>query len=289
VWPLYDFANSVEDSTNGVTHVLRSNEFGKMRIELQEYIKDLLDLNKQEVVQYGRFNIEGATTKGREIREMIKEGKVSGWDDPSLATLKALKRRGIVKETLYELVNQVGLSSTSGTIPWSQVSAINRGILDSKVSRYFFVENPKEIEIMNTPPLCVELRLHPDNDKRKRKIKTNNQFYITEKDFNNIENGKFIRLMDCLNFVVKDDKLMFDSTEHEKYRKKGNHIIHWLPVSDDLINVEIRMPDNKIIRGYGENNLKNLKEGDIVQFTRFGFCRLDKKEKDKYVFWFTNK
>ncbi|MBW2971257.1 glutamate--tRNA ligase, partial [Candidatus Woesearchaeota archaeon] len=64
VWPMYDFENAIEDSVNGVTYILRSNEFGTMRIELQNHIKELLGLSKQVIIHYGRFNITGATTQG---------------------------------------------------------------------------------------------------------------------------------------------------------------------------------------------------------------------------------
>jgi glutamyl/glutaminyl-tRNA synthetase len=74
VWPVYDFENSILDALEGITHVLRSNEFGTMREELQEYIRSLLDLNQPEVIQYGRFEVEGANTKGRELREAIAKG-----------------------------------------------------------------------------------------------------------------------------------------------------------------------------------------------------------------------
>jgi len=167
VWPLYDFENSVLDSLHGITHILRSSEFGSMRIELQNYIKDLLGLKKQVIIQYGRFNIKGATTKGREIRELIKKGKVSGWDDPSLVTLKALRRRGILKETFYELIYEVGLSAnTAKNIDWSLISSINRSLLDDKVNRYFFIEDPVKIKIKGAPNLKPELKLHPDHPKR---------------------------------------------------------------------------------------------------------------------------
>ena len=118
-WPLYDFENSVEDCKYGVTHILRSSEFGTMRTELQNYIKDCLGYEKQTIVQYGRFNIKDATTKGREIRELIEQNKVTGWDDPSLVTLKALKRRGIVQEALVSLMNQMKISANTGkNIDW---------------------------------------------------------------------------------------------------------------------------------------------------------------------------
>jgi len=77
--------------------------------------------------------------------------------------------------------------------------------------------------------------------------------------------------------------------EHEKYKKHGEKIIHWLPVQKDLVKAEILMPDKKTIKGIAEPMVKNLKAGEVVQFARFGFCRLDKKEKNKLSFWFTHK
>ena len=77
--------------------------------------------------------------------------------------------------------------------------------------------------------------------------------------------------------------------EYEKYKESGKKIIHWLPVSDGLADVEVLMPDCSIVKGIGEQGLKKLKEGDVVQLERFGFCRLDKKEKDRLIFWYTHK
>ena len=95
--------------------------------------------------------------------------------------------------------------------------------------------------------------------------------------------------MDCLNFKKKGSKFVFHSTEHEKYKKNGDFIMHWLPKQKDLIKTEVLMPDKKLIKGIAEHLVMNLKENDVIQFTRFGFCRLDKKEKNKLSFWFTHK
>ncbi len=286
VWPLYDFENSVEDCKYDVTHILRSSEFGKMRNELQNYIKDLLGYKKQAIVHYGRFNIRRAVTQGREIRKLIEEGKVTGWDDPSLVTLRALNRRGIVKETLYELVNRVGLSLTPTNIDWTIISSINRSILDKKVNRYFFVEDPVKIKVKNAPEQKIKLNLHPDYPKRgKRDFTTLETFHVSRDDYVKFKSGDIIRLMDCLNFEVKSKEYVYHSKNVDEYRKKGKSIIHWLPDQKDLVKVKVRMPDNTIKKGLAESSVNKLKKGDIVQFQRFGFCRLDSKNK----FWFTNK
>jgi len=289
VWPMYDFEAAVEEELCGITHILRSNEFGQMRVELQDYIKGLFNYKKQTVVQYGRFNIVGALTQGREIREKIEKKEVTGWDDPRLVTLKALKRRGIVKEMFYELVKEVGLSAAPTNLDWTRVSSINRRILDPIAHRYFIITKPVKIKIEGAPEKSIELNLHPDKGKGGRKLKTDEKFYIEEEDFNKIKDGKLYRLMDCLNFKKDKDKFVYEGDELEKYKKKGEAIIHWLPKHEDHIKIEIMMNDASVIKAIAEPSMKNIKEGEVVQAERFGFLRLDKKQKDKLVFWFTHK
>ncbi len=285
VWPMYDFENAVEDSTNGVTHILRSNEFGTMRIELQNYIKDLLKIPKQEIIHYGRFNIIGATTKGREIREKIENKEVIGWDDPRLVTLRALKRRGIDKRTYYDLVHKWGLNLSETNVDWDLIAATNRQIIDPEVNRYFFVNNPVKIKVKGAPDQIVKLPLHPDFPERgERSFSTSDVFYIARKDYDRIEDGKLIRLMDCLNFRKQGEEFVFDSVEYEKYRKKGKMIIHWLPVNH--IKVNIRMPDASMMSGIGEETMKQVEEDDVIQAARFGFLRLDNKK--DMTFWYTH-
>ncbi|MBN1503260.1 glutamate--tRNA ligase [Candidatus Woesearchaeota archaeon] len=286
-WPLYDFENAVEDCNYKVTHVLRSIEFGKMREELQNFIKNAIGCKPQIVKEYGRYNIRGAVTQGRVIRKLIEEGKVSGWDDPSLVTLKALKRRGIVKETYYKLVEEVGLSPAGSNIDWTIISAINRSILDKKAERFFFVENPVKIKIQGAPKQRISINLHPEDTARgSREFVTHEDFFISSEDLDGFEESKLNRLMDCMNFVKKD-KFIFDSLEYNKFKKHGHKIVQW--VIDEHVKVKVRMPDNTYKVGIGEKALHKLDEGAIVQFTRFGFCKLDQKHKDELEFWFTHK
>jgi glutamyl-tRNA synthetase len=279
VWPMYDFYNPIEDASLGVTHILRSNEF-MLRGELQNYIKDLLNLKKQTIIEYGRFNVIGAVTQGREIRALIESGQYMGWDDPRLVTLRALKRRGILKETYYELAKEVGLSPSPTNIDFKMIATINRRFLDKQSNRYFFIQNPRKIKIKNAPELNAEIDLHPDfKDRGKRELKTKDEFYIEDE----IEKGKAYRFMHLFNF--KDSSFVSEELD-EKLRAK---MIHWLPVSDELIKTEVLMPDATTIKGVAEPGIKNLKVGEIIQFERFGFCRLDQIEGKVYKFWFTHK
>ncbi|MBI4448216.1 glutamate--tRNA ligase [Candidatus Woesearchaeota archaeon] len=278
VWPMYDFENAVEEELCGVTHVIRSDEFGTMRVELQNYIKELLGFKKQEVLQYSRFNIAGAVTKGREIREKIEKGEAIGWDDPSLVTLKALRRRGIVPETFYELAIEVGLSNATTNIDFSVVEALNRKILDPKVNRYFFVDEPKKLVIKNAPKIIAKAPLHPDfPEKGCREIKTDGEFYISDE----LEKGKMYRLMHLFNF--KDGKFVSEDYDPKLEAK----LIHWVPAKEN-IEIEILLPNKELKKGLAEKNVLNIKVGEVVQFERRFFTKLDEKKGDKLKFWFTH-
>ena len=250
-------------------------------------------MNNPLEIQYGRFNINDKITQGREIRELIKEGKVNGWDDPRLITLKALKRRGIVKETYYELAKEVGLTPTQTNLDFSVVAAINRKILDKECNRYFIIVDPEKIKIENSPSLKVEIALHPDDEKRGyRKFNTNGYFYVTKQDLEELKaEGKVHRLMDCLNFTYKKGKFEFHSKEYERYKESKNKgkIINYLPLQDNLVECTIVMDDATIAKGLGEPDLKNVKVDEKIQAERFAFLRLDNIKNGKYEFWFTHK
>ncbi|MBD3259758.1 glutamate--tRNA ligase, partial [Candidatus Woesearchaeota archaeon] len=286
-WPLYDFYNALEEEFCSITHVLRSAEFD-VRVQLQDYIRDLFGYKNPQSYQYGRINVKGATTQGREIRELIEKGEVAGWDDPRLVTLKALKRRGFVKETFYELAIRVGLSKTQTNIDWTLLCTTNRKYLDKKADRYFFIDNPVKIKIKGAPEQNIELDLHPELRKGGRKFKTGEDFLITKKDYGNMKKAKkgtIFRLMDCLNFRLEKDRFVFHSQPYEDFKNaKGKIIIHWLPADEKNVKIKIRCPENEIIKGIAEPGIKRLKQGDIVQFERYGFARLDNKKDLEFIY-----
>src|SRR3989344_3206208 len=287
-WPMYDFYNAIEEHLLGINYILRSSEFGTMRTELQNYIRMLFKMENPKEIQYGRFNVNDKITQGREIRELIEQKKVIGWDDPRLVTLKALKRRGIERETYYELVKEVGLSPTETNLDFSVLAAINRRALDKKCNRYFVLVNPEKIRIENSPTIKVEIALHPDDPKRgMRKMETDGYFYVTKQDLDELKTeGKLHRLMDCMNFIYKKGKFIFDSTEYEKYKEAKNKgkIIHYLPVQDNLIKCSIMMEDATIVDGLAESAVKNVKVDERIQAERFGFLILDNIKNGKYEF-----
>ncbi|MEK6927800.1 MAG: glutamate--tRNA ligase [Nanoarchaeota archaeon] len=281
VWPMYDFYSAVGDSLLGITHVMRTAEFD-LRVELQEEIKKILGLKTQEFVQYGRVNVIGAETQGRTIRESIVNGEYEGWDDPRLMTLKALKRRGISKDVFVELINHIGLAKKQVNIDFAMIASISRKLLDLKVNRYYFVANPVELEIKGMPNIKeVEVKMHPDKPFM-RKIRIGNKIIISKADYDSYL-GKEVRLMNLFNMRINSkDKAEFTELENNPKIQK----IQWVSIG---LPVKIKMDDASWLEGMGEQDIANLKIGEVIQFERFGFVRLDKVVNGVYEFWFSHK
>jgi len=281
LWPTYDFQNAVMDGYFKIDFRLRSKEF-ELRGELQNYIQSLLKLHKTKTYEFGRLNLEGVESSGRIIREKINNHELLGWDDPRLTTLVALRRRGFLPQAIYDFVLSTGISKAESTMTWDELETKNKKILDPISDRYFFIENPKKIKIKNPPFLEALAPLHPEHpEKGYRKIKTNNEFYIQD----DLEKDKIYRFMHLFNF--KNHEFISKDVDSRLSAK----MIHWLPVAKDLVKMEVIMPNAKIKKGLGEPILRNkkyLKVGDIIQFIRFGFCRLDKRDDKKLTFYYTH-
>ncbi len=278
VWPTYDFANSVMDSIERITHRIRSKEF-EIRKELHNHIQKSLGFKPTKIYEIGRLTIQDSLTSGRAIREKIESKEIKSWDHPSLTTIVALKRRGFLPEAIKKFVLSTGISKAESTLTWNDLISINKRLIDKKAKRFFFLENPKKIKIKNAPILTVKVPIHPDFPKRgHRKFKTSDKFYIQDK----LQRNKVYRLMHLFNF--KNNQFLSEELD----KKLKATLIHWLPLSKDLIKTEIITP-TETKRGLTEPSTKKLKIGEICQFERVGFCRLDKKLKNKLIFYFTHK
>ncbi len=291
IWPNYDFQNAIMDAYSEIDIRIRTKEF-EMRTELQRWIQERLNLKITKTYEAARFNLKGVPSSGRRIRQGIEKGDFMGWEDPRLTTLAALRRRGFQPKAIWNFVLSTGINKTESELTFDDLSVFNRRLLDNESNRYFFILNPKQIIIKNSPEQSIELNLHPSfKEKGKRIFKTSYEFLISEKDFNSLEQGPIHRLMDCLNFVKNKNDFEFVSTDHNKFKDSTNKgkIIHWLPKNYEAIDVEIFMPNATTINGIAEQGIKDLKVDEVIQFERFGFCRLDKIQEDKLEFWFTHK
>ncbi|MCD6478223.1 MAG: glutamate--tRNA ligase [Candidatus Aenigmarchaeota archaeon] len=277
IWPSYDFGTAVSDGHWGVTHRIRSKEF-ELRAELQNYIQKLLGFKPTIIIEQARFNLKGVPASKREIRKLISEGKIKGWDDPRLSTLAALKRRGFLPEAIRNFLLKMGLSKHESLVEWTALETENRKIIDPISNRYFFVSDPVEI-VLDKKFKEAKAPLHPDDPKRGyRIIPVGQKIYVDKKDFEKFR-GKEVRLLHLCN-VVLDKKSRVTSTNIKDVPK-----IHW--VSDKNVKVKIVMPDASVVDGLAEPDFAKEKTNNIIQFERFGFCRVDSE--NPRICYFTHK
>lgn len=289
VWPLMNLSVFVDDVEFKMTHIIRGKDHAD-NAKRQEYLYKYFKKPVPETLFHGRIKFTDMVVSCSKIKNLIDEGEYNGWDDIRLPFLCSLRRRGYQPDSIIRWAVSLGVSLNDKKVSkeefFKSINAFNKQILDPVSKRYFFIEKPKKIVIEGAPKRKLKLKLHPEKDFGFRNFDVGDNFYVNERDFKQFRNGKLYRLMDCLNFVKKGGRFVFDSLEYEKFKEKGESIIHWLPVSKDLVKTEVLMDDGRLLKGLGEKNLKGVRVGECVQFERFAFVRCDSKKKDKMVFWF---
>ncbi|MDR2545705.1 MAG: glutamate--tRNA ligase [Methanobrevibacter sp.] len=290
VYPMMNFSVAIDDHLMGITHVLRGKDH-LANSEKQKYLYQHFDWNVPEFIHYGRLKMEDIPLSTSKALLGIEDGTYTGWDDPRLGTLKALKRRGIQSKTIYDLMTEIGVKISDSVLSWKKIYGLNRKILEKVANRYFFVLNPVKIQIADNEyfsddkPLKIKRPLHPDFLERgDRELSFNGEAFISKEDFSD----GLIRLMDGVNITISNGQTKFNSVSFEYAREKKAKIIQWVPVNGNM-SVEVVMDDNSVVKGLCEPAVGFLNVGDTVQFERFGFARLDRKEDDKLIFYFTHK
>jgi len=286
VYPSMDFSWAIDNHLLGVTHILRGVDLA-IETRVEKHIWNIFGWEHPEIIYNGHFAIEGVKISKSKGAKEVKSGEYIGWDDPRTWSLQSLRNRGILPEAVRQFILSIGLNKKNIKMPIEVLYAFNRKFLE-KAPRYFFVEAPEKIRIKGCPELTAKIPIHPNKKIGCREYKTKQEFLISKPDYEIMQNKNY-RLMHLLNFrseqVLAIKPREFSFISEEPTNDLQTKFIHWLPANADNIKTEVRMPDNFIIKGLGEPELKKLKVGAIIQFERFGFVRLRKKEKDRLEFW----
>ena len=279
VWPMLEFSWAVDDWLLGVTHILRGKQL-VIEDVMEEFIWEKMGWPKKEFIHYGMLKVEEAILSKSETRKMIERGIISGWEDPRTWSLQSLKKRGFQPESIRKFIIKMGLSEADVTVPLEILYAENRKLIDPIANRYMAVISPVCVSVENAPKLfSTEIRMHPDFPERgTRKIPVNTQrIYLEKDDIEKLE-GKEVGLINLFSVRI-DKKVEFLSNEISYDIPK----IHW--VSEPNVEIKIIMPNGEIKKALAEPSVEELKEGEIVQLYRIGFCRVDKTGKDKVLYF----
>jgi glutaminyl-tRNA synthetase len=199
VYPMYDFAHGQSDYFEGITHSLCTLEFEVHR-PLYDWFIDQLKTSdyRPRQIEFNRLNLTYTMMSKRKLLELVREGKVRGWDDPRMPTLCGLRRRGYTPEAIKRFIDLIGYTKVEAINDVSLLEHAVREDLNIRTPRVFGVLKPLKIIITNYPAGVVEdvelINNPEDENMGKRKVPFSREVYIEQDDFMEVPPHKFFRL-----------------------------------------------------------------------------------------------
>lgn len=198
IYPSYDFSHPLDDALEGVTHSICGLDFEDHRPLYNWVVENSGLKNRPQQVEYANLNIEGVVIGKRHIKRFVTEGKISGFDDPRVYTLRGLKRRGVLPESLLEFSREAKVSKTNTVCEMSFFEHFVRDTLNKVSKRVMAVTKPIKLVITNYPEDQEEdiiLEDFPQNETTTtRTYKFGRELFIEEEDFLKVPVPKFHRL-----------------------------------------------------------------------------------------------
>ena len=267
IYPLYDWSHGQNDSMEGITHSLCSLEYENHR-PLYEWFLDQLGVFNPRQIEFARLNMTYTVMSKRKLRRLVEEKYVSGWDDPRMPTLRAMRRRGYTAEAILDFIQRVGVAKNYSISDVSLLEACVRDDLNKHSLRRMAVLKPLKVVIDNYPDDLVEemdaVNNPEDPNAGTRKVSFSKVLYIEQEDFRETPPPKYYRLypgnevrlryayfIKCTH-VVKNDAgevvevhCTYDPSTRGGDSPDGRKVkstIHWLSASHAK-EAEIRMYD----------------------------------------------
>jgi glutaminyl-tRNA synthetase len=284
IYPMYDWSHGQNDSMEGITHSLCSLEYENHR-PLYEWFLDQLGVFKPRQIEFARLNLSYTVMSKRKLLRLVKEGRVNGWDDPRMPTLRGMRRRGYTANAILDFIKRVGVAKNFSTVDISLLESCVRDDLNKTSPRRLAVLKPLKVVIDNYPDDLVEemevVNNPEDLSMGTRKVPFSKVLYIEQDDFRETPPPKYYRLypgnevrlryayfIKC-SHVVKDANgqiievhATYDPATHGGDAPDGRKVkstIHWISVAHAR-SAEFRMYDRlftKLDPEEGEDDFLN--------------------------------
>jgi len=269
IYPMYDYAHGQSDSLEKVTYSMCSLEFADHQPLYNWFIQELGIFPSQQI-EFDRLSLTYTMMSKRNLRRLVEEGCVNGWDDPRLPTLRGLRRRGYTPEAIRNFVTAAGVSRTNGVVELAMLEHFVREDSNKHAARVMAVLNPLKLVIDNYPEGQVEEMEAVNNPEDPaagtRKIPFSRVLYIEQDDFREdpprqyfrLSPGREVRLrygyfVTCTS-VVKNEKgeVIEVHCTYDPATRGGNSppdgrkvksTIHWVSAAH-AIDAEVRAYDN---------------------------------------------
>lgn len=198
VYPMYDFAHPLSDAKEGVTYSLCSLEFENHRPLYDWFIKQIGFNEPPRQIEFARLNINYCITSKRRNIGLVKDHLVSGWDDPRMATICGMRRRGYPAKALRTFIEKVGVSKAYSVVDYGLLEACVRDELNANAPRTMAVLDPVKVVIDNYPDgqtETLEIERHPDHPETgKSRVTFSKEIYIERADFMENPPKKYFRM-----------------------------------------------------------------------------------------------
>lgn len=265
IYPMYDYTHCLSDSMEGITHSLCTLEFVNNR-ELYDWVLNALGVYHPQQIEFARLNLTYTVLSKRKLIQLVKEGHVSGWDDPRMPTLSGLRRRGVPPEALRQFCARIGLARADSTVDYAMLEFCIRERLNACAKRVMAVLDPIKVVIENYPEGQVEeldMPFHPEDPAYgSRKTPFARELYIERDDFrleppkkyHRLSPGAEVRLryaylLTCREAVLNDDgsvrelRCVYDPQSRGGQSPDGRKVkgtIHWV-AADSAVPAEVRL------------------------------------------------
>ena len=198
VYPLYDFAHPLSDTKEGVTHSLCSLEFENHRPLYDWFLRELSLPHPSRQIEFARLNLNYCLTSKRKCLQLVNEGIVDGWNDPRMATICGMRRRGYPAAAIRDFINRVGVSKAYSVVDFGLLEACVRDNLNQNAPRCMAVLRPLKVVIDNYPDdleEAIELPINQDKPEMGTRItKFSKTLFVEQEDFMKEPPKKYFRL-----------------------------------------------------------------------------------------------
>ena len=269
IYPMYDFQHPLSDAIEGVTHSLCSLEYEIHRPVYDWFISNC-EVFPSRQIEFARLNLTKTVLSKRWLIQLVRENRVSGWDDPRMPTLAGMRRRGYSPEAIRDFLGRIGIAKTDSLVDIQLLEHCVREDLNKKAPRYMAVLRPLKLVIDNWPQGKIEMLSavnNPENPEAgSREIPFGGTLYIEQDDFKEVPPPKYFRLfpgnqvrlrygyiVECTGFD-KDPETGEVTAVHCRYdpatrggdapdNRKVKGTIHWVAV-EGAVRLEARLYDH---------------------------------------------
>jgi glutaminyl-tRNA synthetase len=197
LYPMYDFAHGQSDSIERITHSLCTLEFEDHR-PLYDWFLEELGIYRPQQIEYARLELTYTVLSKRRLLQLVRDGIVSGWDDPRMPTLSGLRRRGYTPESIRTFCDTIGVAKVNSVVEIGQLEHCVREDLNRRALRVMAVLRPLRVVLENYPADQVEYLDAVNNPEDPaagtRRVPFCRELYIEDSDFREAPPPKYFRL-----------------------------------------------------------------------------------------------